>query len=180
MKPVKAADLKRYLLSRSQTELTTEILELCKLFPAVKEYYAAKIDPDFEQELMVKYKKIIGDEFFPIRGFGKLRFSVANKALSDFEKVAKFPGNIAELKITYAELGVQFTNTYGDINEAFYNKILVMYEKAADYVVRENLEDVFRMRLENVMDEGQDIGWGFSDGLAEIYYSYFADDEEDT
>lgn len=179
MKQVRAVDLKRYISSRSQTELTNEILELYKLFPAVKEYYTAKIVPDFEQEVLEKYKKIIENEFFPARGFGKLRFSVANKAIIDFTKVVKSPTYIAELKITYVEFGVEFTKTYGDINEAFYNKMLAMYEKTADYIVNENLEDVFRMRLENVMEEGQGIGWGFSEGLAEIYYSYFTEDEED-
>lgn len=179
MKQLKIGDLKKYLSGKNQTELIKEVLELCKIFPNVKEYYAANMVPDFEQEALKKYKKIIENEFFPARGFGKLRYAEMNKALSNFKKISKSTTHIADLMISCVEFGVQFTNAYGDIDERFYNKILTMYEDAAVYVVRATLEDVFQVRFRNVMNEGDGIGWGFSEGLAEIYYSYFEEQEEE-
>lgn len=84
MKQLKIGDLKKYLSGKNQTELIKEVLELCKIFSNVKEYYAANIVPDFEQEALKKYKKIIENEFFPARGFGKLRYAEMNKALNNF------------------------------------------------------------------------------------------------
>ncbi len=52
----------------------------------VKEHFAANIVPDFEQEALDKYKKIIENEFFPARGFDMLRYSEMNKALYSFKK----------------------------------------------------------------------------------------------
>ena len=79
--------LKQYLKTISQEEANTDITELFKRFPAVKEYYQIKLYPQAETEVLAKYKKIIEDEFFPVRGFAKARLSIAKKAISDYRKV---------------------------------------------------------------------------------------------
>lgn len=175
MAKVTLTELKKYLSEKSDSQLKDEILELFKLYPNVKDYFAVKFNSDNEKVLFEKYKKIIKNEFFPDRGFGKLRYSIMKTALNDFVKVSKIPNFIAELMTYYVELGVEFTNTYGDIDEKFYNNILGMYEKALDYVAKENLEDIFQERLHDIMVEGDGIGWGFSETLAELYFSYFED-----
>jgi hypothetical protein len=178
MQQLKMTELKKYLASKNQPELIKEIVNLCNLFPNVKEYYATNIVPDAEHELLEKYKKSIKNEFSPDRGDGKLRYSVMNKAISDFKKISQCNVHIAELMISCVEYGVEFTNTYGDIDECFYVKMVAMYENAADYVIKENLEEVFQKRFRNMVDESSDIGWGFYDALLETYYSYFDDEAE--
>lgn len=83
MPQVKMTDLKTHLASKNQAELVKEILNLYKLFPNVKEYYAVNLVPDAEQGILEQYKKIIKNGFFPDRGMGKLRYSVINKAISE-------------------------------------------------------------------------------------------------
>jgi len=51
------ADLKRYLANKNQTELIREILDLCKLFPNIKEYYTVNIVPDADQEALETIKR---------------------------------------------------------------------------------------------------------------------------
>ena len=169
--------MKKYLNTKTDVELREEILQLMKLFPNVKEYYAIKVNSD-EDEIMEKYKKIIRNEFFPDRGFGKLRYSVMKKALDDFIKISSNPACIAELMITYVESGVKFTNTYGDIDEVFYVKIENMYDRLLAYVSENNLEDIYGNRLAEIMDQCSGIGWGFEDTMVELYYNYFNDDED--
>ncbi|MFZ5945299.1 MAG: DUF6155 family protein [Bacillota bacterium] len=173
MSQIKLSDLKSYIHTLDEKTLKAEIAELFKIYPNVKEYFSLKINPANEVEILAKYKKIVENEFFPERGFGRLRYSVLKKAVSDFKKIAKNPKNVADLMISYAEKGIEFTNTYGDIDEKFYNNILNMYETALDYVNKKDLEDVFQTRLIKVLDEGKDIGWGFSECLDELYYTYF-------
>jgi len=43
-----------------------------------------------------------------------------NDAIKEFQKISSIPENIAELMLFYAEIGVEFTNTYGDIDEKFF------------------------------------------------------------
>jgi len=171
----KISDLKIYLNSLDEKTLKEEIIELFKLYPAVKEYFSLKICPDHENELLDKYKKVVKNEFFPDRGFGKLRYSVMKKAVSDFKKIAKLPVNIAELMVFYVENGVAFTNTFGDIDKRFYNNILDMYESALEYIVAKNLQKSYQTRLKGIVEEGNGIGWGFSDALTDLYYSFFDD-----
>jgi hypothetical protein len=105
---LKVTDLKAYLKNKNQEELIKEIVELTKQFTVVKEYYAVKLNPNAEAETFQKYKKIIQNEFFPDRGFGKMRYAEVNKAINDFKKVATNTEKIAELMLYYAEVGVDF------------------------------------------------------------------------
>lgn len=173
MSDIKITELKKFLANSSVEELRGELIELFKLFPEVKEYFAVKLKPETEKVLLVKYRKIIKNEFFPDRGFGKLRFSAMKKALEDFQKLSNNPESIAELMISHVEFGVEFTNDYGDIDEKFYNNIARMYGKFLTFIFKENLEHIFKDRAEKIMKDGDGIGWGFSDELCDLYYSYF-------
>ena len=55
--------LKQYLKTISQEESNTDISELFKRFPAVKEYYQVKLYPQAKAEVLAKYKKTIEDFF---------------------------------------------------------------------------------------------------------------------
>jgi hypothetical protein len=95
--------LKQYLKKCSQEELITDVAELFKRFPSVKEYYQIKLYPQAETEVLTKYKKIIEDEFFPTRGFGKARLSIAKKAISDYRKVCNNEVDIIDIMLFYVE-----------------------------------------------------------------------------
>ncbi|RCW50028.1 hypothetical protein [Paenibacillus prosopidis] len=89
--------------------------------------------------------------------------------------------------IYYVELGVQFTNDYGDIDEPFYYSIELMYQNALKKIQDEDESAFFeyQKRLKVIMDDTQHIGWGFHDQLTGIYleaaagYEYEDNDEED-
>lgn len=178
MQQLKVTDLKKHLMSKTQPDLMKEILHLCKVFPEVTEYYTLKLAPATEPQILAKYKKIIKNEFFPVRGLGKLRFSIINKAISNFKKISGNPGHIAELLVGCVEYGVEFTNTYGSIDERFYIRMAAMYEDAAAYVAEKNLEAAFQQRLRDLVDASAGTGWGFYEELTELYYSYFTDEDE--
>jgi hypothetical protein len=50
-----------------------------------------------------------------------------------------------------------------------------MNDRAAEFVVKHNLKNQFDSRLERIVAETSGIGWGFHDGLTEIYAEYFGD-----
>ncbi|OCL26767.1 hypothetical protein U472_11815 [Orenia metallireducens] len=170
---MKVKELRDYLKTLENKEMINELVELFKTFPDVKEYYLAKLKPEYLEEILEDYRKVIVDEFFPARGDGKLRYSVMKKAISDFKKISDDSVHITELMLTYVEQGVKFTNTYGDIDERFYINIENMFNNTLDYIVKNNLENQFRKRCKKAMDNSSGIGWGFADSMMEIYYSYF-------
>jgi hypothetical protein len=59
MSNLKINDLKKCLKEKSDTELISEIVELVKLYPNVKEYYSSKLLPESEVEVFEKYKNMI-------------------------------------------------------------------------------------------------------------------------
>ena len=172
MKEISLKNLKAYLKQRSKEELINEISNLFTKFEYVKDYYQAKLGHSNNQVLQ-KYKDIIKDEFFPTRGFGKTRLSIARKAISDYQKVSGSKESLADIMLFFVEMGVQFTNAYGDINAAFYNSMESMYERAIKFIADQGIQDMFKTRCIKIVEDTSGIGWGFHDGLSAIYYKYF-------
>jgi len=108
----------------------------------------------------------------------KVRLSVARKAVEEFKQVAGTSILQADLMLYYVEMGVQFTNAYGDINEPFYSSIESMYLSAVKFIVSHGLQPQFQARCQKIVKDTDGIGWGFHDMLSEIYEEHFNANEE--
>jgi hypothetical protein len=173
MKSVSRSEVKRFLQQLSKEQLMNQILDLCASFPQVQDYYQTKVRPADDASVREKYKKIIEQEFFPSRGFGKARLSVARKAVTEYKKVTATVEGVADLMLFYVETGVRFTNTYGDINEPFYRSMERMYASAVEHIVKHGLEEEFEPRCTRIVRDTSGIGWWFHDTLADIYQEHF-------
>ena len=170
--------LKKYLIQCSNEELMADIFDLFNRLEGVKEYYQLKLaGNEGEAQVLEKYKAIVKKEFFPARGFGDARLSVARKAVMDYKKLSSSPEGLADLMLFYVEQGVAYTNEYGDITEAFYSSMESMYEKALQHLVKYHLENQFEERCRAVVKNTSGIGWGFHDTLGGMYDEYFDEDE---
>lgn len=172
---MKVNDLKRNLKGSSKEELIKEIVELFKKNSFVKDYYILKYDAESNSSVLDKHKAIVENEFFPKRGFGKARLSVARKSITEFKKLSQDKIQLAELMIFYVEMGVKFTNSYGDIDEPFYLSMESMYDKVVKFIINAKLEDLFNHRCLEIVNDTAGIGWGFHDQLSEIYYEHLAE-----
>jgi Family of unknown function (DUF6155) len=171
------ATVKTHLKSCSKEELIADITELFKRFQPVQEYYQVKIAPQETTNIDRKYKRIIEDEFFPARGYGRAKLAVAKKAISDYKKICTRSEEVADIMLFYVEQGVKYTNSYGDINESFYNSMEGMYEKAIEWIFKYKIQDIFQERCKKIMEDTSGIGWGFYDALCGIYEEAFEDEE---
>jgi Family of unknown function (DUF6155) len=170
--------VKAHLKNCSKEELIADITELFKRFQPVQDYYQVKISPQAATNIDKKYKKIIEDEFFPARGYGDAKLSVAKKAISDYRKICTKAEEVADIMLFYVEQGVKYTNAYGDINESFYNSMEGMYEKAIQWIFKYKIQDIFAERCQKIMEDSSGIGWGFSDAMCGIYEEAFEGEEE--
>jgi len=173
MKPVTRTELKRFLGQLSRDQFINQMLDLWSSFAPVKDYYQAKVRPENDETVREKYRKVITHEFYPVHGYGKLKLSVARKAVSDYKKVAASANGVADLMLFYVEMGVRFTNDFGDIDEGFYLSMERMYASALKWIRKHGLEQDFEERCAKVVENTRGIGWGFHDALSHAYFEYY-------
>ena len=151
------------------------------LLALVKDLYeAAAENRDFVQarcqagesggEALETYRAKIVEQFFPTRGFGKLKLGEARKAIRDYRKASgNLPGT-AELLMTYVENGAEFTQDYGDIDERFYSSVESALDELAALLRGEarGMYPQFSERLARVEQMTDGIGWGFHDYVGDV------------
>ncbi len=164
-------ELKKHLENLPKDELIKIIGELYNLNKQNKEFCENKFNPDSEGKLQL-YKQKVKEAFFPKRGY-QLKLSDARKAISDFKKLSPSAEQLCDILLYYTEMGVDFTNEYGDIDENFYTSLENNYEKALELMSKNKLLAVFQERCEAVVSNTIDMGWGFHDTLSDIYSENF-------
>lgn len=172
---MKITELRNQITLLSRNDLEALLLQIYRKNSECKELIEAKVDPELEARAFEKYKKQIISEFFPDRGFGRLRYSVMRKALKNFKDISMNHKLIAELMMIHVEKGVEFTNAYGDIDDRFYDNIAGMYAKVLRYIAEHNLQTIFRQRCREVVEQTEGMGWGFHDGLGDLYHKYYTE-----
>jgi len=173
MKKLTLRELKQYLKGKSHDELVSDVATLFTKFDAVKEYYTMHLGGIYSPDLLNQYKAVIRQEFFPSRGYGEARLSVARKAVNDYKKVSDSREGLIDLMLFYVEMGVKYTNQYGDINESFYSSMERMYDRATKQIAESHLHDQFQQRCLGIVFDTSGTGWGFHDTLSEIYDEVF-------
>lgn len=123
-------DLKKNLKELTKEELIKSIVNLYKKNEFVKDYYSLKYADSSNLSVFIKHRAVIKNKFFPTRGDGRGRLSVAKKAITEFKKLSDDKSSITELMVFYVETGVRYTDCYGDIDEPFYLSMESMYERA--------------------------------------------------
>ncbi|GIN87530.1 hypothetical protein J6TS2_39160 [Heyndrickxia sporothermodurans] len=179
---IKVTELKKQLKKYDQKELIQLIADLYKTNKDVQSYLSVHfLGEEAVLELYNQTKKSIENEFFPEKGFGKLRLNQAKNAISHFNTLTKDELRTTDLMLYYVEQGVEFTNTFGDINDSFYTSIEKMYEKVTSMCQKEeSYYQTFEDRIKQVVIDTDGIGWGFHEQLYELYseIEYIYSDEE--
>ncbi|MBQ8555081.1 MAG: hypothetical protein IJ438_04315 [Clostridia bacterium] len=176
---MKLTDLRKQLNTMDKADL---IALICRLYKGSKQSQSM-IDIELcgdaaEDQLAMVCMKQIHTAFFGNR----LSLKTARKVISDFKKVSRNQENVAELMLTYVECGVEFTNVYGDMDEAFYYSVESMF---MDYVTLLNSMEhdgcykKHAARIAKVCYNASDIGWGFSEEMAAIYHEIQWRQEDD-
>jgi len=170
-KKLSIPDIKKALKAYDKETLISILMDCYKQSGDVKNYIHVLLNPeDAIEDLYQKSKNQILNEFFPERGDAKMRLSVAKKAITDFKNLSKDELRTIDLMIYYVEVGVDFTNTYGDINEQFYNSMISMYENATNKIKgKPGLYNRFKKRLETIVNEADETGWGFYEDLFYVF-----------
>ena len=130
-----------------------------------------------DAQLLEKYRRRIVDQFFPARGFGKLKLGEARQAVRDYRKATGDEAGTRDLLLTYVEQGTAFTCEYGDITESFYNSLESAAAELQRLLQRAGAPAYapLQERTQKVAASTSNIGWGFGD-----YMRGWADELETT
>lgn len=166
-------EVKNILKQQSTEELIELIIDSYKTIPQLKEYVSIKYsNEDTIEQIFKVYKDKVHDVFFPKSMKTQFKIGEAKKAVNDFKKLCLDEKLVIDLMLYYVEMGVEFTNAYGDINESFYNNVESMYESIVKSINKHKNSEIFvslRDRLKNVVDNTSEMGWGFHDVLEQYY-----------
>lgn len=166
--------VKNHLNNLSKSEAIGIISELYNKFDNVKEYLDYFINPQ-EDKLLEKYKKIINDEFMPLKGFGKARIAIAKKAISDFKKFEPSETDIADLMLYYIKIGTEFQNEFGGDFEKLYDSLESTFESTLKLMRKINALEKFKERCIKIIKDTEDTGYGFGDIINELFIEYYGD-----
>ena len=170
-KPGGWSTVRQHLTTWDKPALLALVKDLFEADPENRDFILARCKAgENDAEVLEKYRSKIVEQFFPARGFGKLKLGEARKAIRDFRKATgNLPGTV-ELLMTYVENGVKFTHEFGDIDERFYNSVESVLEELA-VLLRGEAQGIypqFRDRLARVEQMTDGIGWGFHDFVGDV------------
>lgn len=177
MKKIGVKELRSFLNQQSDEELISQIVELFQTFEEVKEFYQIRLNLDSDEDAVRKvYEEKIRKVFFPkrpslARDFP--RYSDARKVITKYKKVSVTKESVILLMLFYVEMGCKFTQTYGDIDEPFYNSMESMFAAAVKEIVKYDLQEEFEIYCQEIVNMASGTGWGFHDGLDYIFNKGF-------
>ena len=128
---------------------------------------------EYGNALLEKYKKQLYKIFNP-SNIVRTGFSLekAQQILSDFADMCGDGRWYGDLALYFAECATDFTMSYGDINEEFYDALGDAYRDAVTIASRdEKMYKLWKDRLEYIYHEFSGFGWGMDDFITEEYYS---------
>jgi hypothetical protein len=171
------SDIEKPIKQFQKDQLLDLICDFYRLSPENKDFLHTRFSRN--EDPLPRYKKIIQDAIHPyLEDNEPLEIEKANDAINRYSKAVDNPIGEAELRIFYVECGNNFTLSYGDIDEDFYDSLLDMYEYAIETVLETAKEeqDALQERLKEIMESASHIGWGYGDGLGDLYYKAFSEE----
>ena len=168
-------DVKKSLKDFERPQLIELLKELYQLSNENKNFLHARFNESVAS--LGNYKKIILDCLYedPLDDNDNFDFDEAGTAIKTYAKASNDNEGTADLMVYFVECGNKYTLDYGDINEAFYDALIEMYEKAIKTVLKlpKSKQSPLRNRLKNIMESADGIGWGYYDDLWHFYHEAF-------
>jgi len=167
-------ELKNILKKQTKENLTELLVDCYKLNSSVREFISLKyVGQETMKYIFETYKNKIFDVFFPRNKKAGFKIGDARNLVSEFKKICSDEVLVIDLMLYYVEMGVEFTNDYGDINQSFYSSLENMYGSVVKALNKQKDSSFFSTlskRIKAVVDDTDGIGWGFQESLKDIYY----------
>ncbi len=126
-------DVKKQITPCDKKQLIALVGDLYRLSTDNKIFFHTRFS--LGEDPLETYKHIIQNSMNPsLEDNEILNIRIANKIVKNYSKAIDNLQGEAELMVFYVECGNNFTLSYGDIDEDFYDSVLDMYELAIETV----------------------------------------------
>jgi len=172
------SDVKSAMIELDQKQLLKLVADIYRFSKENKVFLHARFG--IGDDPLAPYKKTIEDCMYPdIYKNTPIHISKAKKAISNYSKAVVDPVGVTELTVFFVECGNNFTVSYGDMDEGFYDAINRMYRRAIEKVLSlpKEKQYEFQDRLKDIMTSSSNIGWGYHDVLSFDYHNAFPEEE---
>ena len=155
--------VKKFLASMDRNQLENLVLELYTL-PAVKDAVNIKFNPEYAEDIVNRYEKKLGKALMPANP-ERMSMSAAKEILSEVKVMSGTSSRVvAETYLYAAECACDFTETFGDIDDSFYNDLSDFYQTAAEMAkADEELKNELWDRFHALNESFYGMGWGMDE-----------------
>ena len=170
-------DVKKSIKDFNKDQLFDIMKDLYRLSANNKEFFHARFS--LSEDPLESYRRIIQDAIHPyLEDNETLDIGRAEDAIERYSKAIDDVKGVTELMVLFVECGINFTLSYGYIDDEFFDSVFLMYETAIQNVTELSPKEqkVFEERLNKIMDSASGIGWGYNDRLRELYFKSFPHD----
>jgi hypothetical protein len=167
-KPTSWSAIRKQLSAQSKEALLALVKDLYDASSSNRNFLQARVQVEAGGGTAVeKYRRTIIEQFYPSRGYGKLKLTEARKAIRDYRKATGDVRGTVDLMLTYVEYGTRFTCDFGDINEAYYNSLESVLGEMTQLLSKDQptLYPQFQKRILQLEAHADHIGWGYGDAL---------------
>jgi hypothetical protein len=160
--------IRQHLNAQARPALLALVKDLYDASASTRDFLHARVlDEGGDGTAVERYRRTIIEQFYPARGFGKLKLAEARHAIREYRRAT---GNLAgtiDLMLTYVENGTQFTRQYGDLNAAYYHSLESVLHEMTQLLRKDDpaLYPQFRERIQQLDAHADHIGWGYGDFL---------------
>ena len=147
------------------------IQDLYALNKTNRAFLETRFVPGLASVSIEEYRKRVQHPFYPERGMGKLEYADAKRAIREYEQATSDLAGTLDLMLSFVEAGNRFTQEFGDIDEQFYNTVEgMMFNVTKRFRMADGKElyPQFAARLQKLYDKSRNIGWGYSDEMADM------------
>lgn len=165
--------LVKKLNTMSQDELINIISDLFKTNKSVEaRLNLMLLGEEYGNILLEKYKKRMYKIFNPSSFRTGFSLEAAQAVLTDFADMCGVGRWYGDLALYFAECATDFTMSYGDIDETFYDALGDAYHDAISIASEdEELYKLWKDRLEYIYHEFSGFGWGMDFYITKEYNS---------
>ena len=170
---MKITDFRKYLQSLSKEEMEDELINLVKSYRDVKEYFSLKVNPEGGEEIFLKYKGNIKNQFFTKKFYGNPNFREIRGYYLAFKKISKNIEYLIELMLYTVELAMKYLDEVGCWEERFYTSICKILEEAFIVIQKNKFGEKYVDRCRKIVESSRSKDYGIYDLMYDDFYHYF-------
>lgn len=157
------SEFKKTINALAHEELTDLVLDLYSDSKAFRDIISSRLSEADADAVLEKYKRKLEKEFNRVHSFS---LSSCKSVLLEYESIAPDQAHTAIINFWFAFYAAEFSRTFGDIDSAFYNKLVKSGLKAIEYASRDrDFWNTWSSRFDDLISCCGYFGWGVEDEL---------------